>query len=230
MPSSSSSFAANNILSKKARCRNQLVHCLNAPVLIQTHHQGFDQRRTELSEVPTSATRSYAAPFALSQAIISCSYIRGRAPRCSRFQLGAGTAEEAVVAPCSGRALQRGSRSTLWDHCSSGVLKIEHQLLSEPRSWYPAPHLRPPISLMPRPDRFILLSVSDSERLPRISAVLSLITRVKKPKQIFFSITWHASCAYFRLWEAATKWIPQSDFPSAEDHSWCTNLTRNWHW
>lgn len=143
MPSSSSSFAANNILSKEARCRNQLGHCSYAPVPIRTHHQGFGQRRTELPEVPTSATQSYAAPFTWSQAMLSSSYIRGRTPRCPRFQHGAGSAEEAAVVPCPRRALPcadpRGSRSALWDHCSSGLLKIEHQLLSESMCWYPAP-------------------------------------------------------------------------------------------
>lgn len=58
MPSSSSSFAANNILPKKAGCRNQPVHCSDAPMLLQAHHQGFGQRRTELSEVPISATQT----------------------------------------------------------------------------------------------------------------------------------------------------------------------------
>lgn len=99
MPSSSSSFAANNILSKEASCRNQLVH-LDAPVLIQTHHQGFlHPRRMKLSEVPTSATRSYPAPFTSSQAIISSSYIRGRAPRCPPFQHSAGTAGRGYGCP-----------------------------------------------------------------------------------------------------------------------------------
>lgn len=140
MPSPSSSFAANNILSKNASCRNQLVHCLDAPVLVQTHPPGFGQRRTELSEGPTSATPSYRAPFTSSQAIISSSYIRGRAPRCPRFQHGAGTAGRVCACPVP----RPGSpmhwlRSTLWDHCSSGAPKIEHQLLSEPLCWYPVP-------------------------------------------------------------------------------------------
>lgn len=209
MPSSSSSFAANNILSKEARCRNQLGHCSYAPVPIRTHHQGFGQRRTELPEVPTSATQSYAAPFTWSQAMLSSSYIRGRTPRCPRFQHGAGSAGRGCSCPVPtpgspmrwpkrqqistlGSLLLRASKNR-----TPAAIRV-HVLI--PSTTDQVPQLRPPISLMPQTDRFILHSVSDCERLPDINLVLSLITKVKKnPNKPFFSITLRASRGYFRL-------------------------------
>lgn len=175
MPSSSSSFAANNILSKTASCRNQLVHCLDVPVPVQTHHQGFGQRRMELSEVPNSGTWSYRAPFTSSQAIISSSYIRDRAPRCPRFQHSAGAAGRGCACPVPrpgspmlwpkrkqintlGSLLLRGSKNRAPAAIRAPVLI--------PRTTDQVPHLRPPISLMPQPDRLKLHSGSDSERLP----------------------------------------------------------------
>lgn len=97
--------------------------------------------------------------------------------------------------------------------------------------------IRPPIYLMRQPDRFILHLVAAGKRLPDISLVLSLITRVKTEKQPFFLY----NIADFRSTGAVSgfkkqpgtleKCRPHSSCIStpAKDHCEHTLLTLTWH-